>query len=75
MTEPTRLTTDARGMVHAQIAAEVTALAGKEVVISGFILPIEATLTFKPFHSVIRRAACSPARPTECRPSRFSASV
>ena len=45
----TRLTTDPRGMVHAQIATEVQALAGKPMVISGFILPIETSMSFKHF--------------------------
>lgn len=45
----TRLTTDPRGMVHAQIAPEVHALAGKQMVISGFIMPTETTMTFRHF--------------------------
>lgn len=45
----TRLTTDPRGMVHAQIAGEVNALAGKPIVISGFILPVETSMSFKHF--------------------------
>ena len=45
----TRLTTDPRGMVHAQIAAEVSALVGKPMTLSGFILPIETSMSFKHF--------------------------
>jgi hypothetical protein len=45
----TRLTTDARGMVNAQIAPEVKALVGRQLVISGFILPIETTMSFRHF--------------------------
>jgi hypothetical protein len=45
----TRLTTDDRGMVHAAIAPEVMGLAGKTLLISGFILPIEAAASSKHF--------------------------
>jgi len=45
----TRLTTDARGMVHATVPPKVEALAGKPMTVSGFILPIEATPQFKHF--------------------------
>ena len=38
----TKLTTDARGMVHAEIPPAVKDLAGRSLVISGFILPLSA---------------------------------
>lgn len=36
----TKLTTDARGMVHAEIPPAVRELAGRSLVVSGFILPL-----------------------------------
>ena len=44
-----RLTTDARGMVHADVPPKVVALAGKPMTVSGFILPVEATRQFTHF--------------------------
>jgi hypothetical protein len=38
----TKLTTDARGMVHAEIPTAVHELAGRSLVVSGFILPLSA---------------------------------
>lgn len=45
----TRLTTDARGMVHAAVPPKVKALTGHDFTVSGFILPIEASLKFQHF--------------------------
>lgn len=43
------LTTDASGMVQARMSKEVLALSGKELSISGFILPIEAAVQSRHF--------------------------
>ena len=45
----TKLTTDARGMVHAEIPSAVKELAGRSLVISGFILPLSAQSESKHF--------------------------
>ncbi len=45
----TRLTTDARGMVHAEVPPKVQALSGQQMSVSGFILPIEASPKFQHF--------------------------
>lgn len=45
----TKLTTDDRGMVHAEIPPSVRELAGRSLVISGFILPLSTQTESKHF--------------------------
>jgi len=66
--EKTKISEDKKGFFCAQIPAEVRDLAGKEITVNGFMMPLEAKEKFKHFLLAKRTPTCPfcpPGQPNE----------